>query len=108
MKSITVNNKEYEIYLSSNGVLKIEEMLGFKIQDINLDSVGFKELIILFSGVLYQKNKLTLEYTADLFDKFIEEGHTMQDVSNIISKEIENWSGKFNINNDSNNDNKKK
>jgi hypothetical protein len=108
MKTININNKEYEVYLSSNGIMRIEDLLGVPLQGLNLNVLGFKSMIILLNGILYQNNKLTLEDTADLFDTYISEGHSMNELTEIIKVEIGNWSGRLSKKNDNDELGKKK
>lgn len=105
---ININNQSYEIYLSSNGVIKIEDLLDSSLMNINLENLGFKTIIVLLCGCLYQKNKLTLNQTADLFDDIIESQlYSIESLVNIIKNEINRWSEKLKKNNENQNDKKK-
>lgn len=106
MKIFRVNGDEYEIYLSSNGVIRIEEEMGCSLYELDMSKIGFKGMIVLLYGVLWQRNKLTLEKTADLFDDWLEKNE-IADLGDIIKNEISAWSGKMNKNKNGNNDKKK-
>ena len=108
MKIFKVNGNEYEIYLSSNGVIRIEEELGCSIYDANTSKLGYKATIVMLYGILWQRNKLSLDAVADLFDEWIEI-HDSSELGVIIKGELQNWSGKMKKNKPSNsNDDKKK
>ena len=87
---------KYEVYLSSNGVILIEDLLGTPLQGMNLNNIGFKTMIVLLAGCLWQKNKLSLEETGDLFDELISsKQYTMQEISKIVNIELSKYFAKF-------------
>lgn len=92
MKYINIGNKSYEVYLSSNGVIMIEDLLGMSLAQLEGKSLGFKSIIIMLCGCLHQENKLSLEETGDLFDEMIKSGYSINDVNELIKTEIELWS----------------
>jgi len=107
MKIFKVNGNEYEIYLSSNGVMRIEEEMGCSLQQIDTSKVGIKSIIVLLYGVLWQRNKLPLEKVADLFDNWLE-NNDMAELGAIVKGEISAYSGKMKKNKSTNDDDKKK
>jgi hypothetical protein len=92
---IRVKDKEYEIYLSSNGVCKAEDE-GVSFMSIDISKVSYKTLIVLMYGCLYEKNNLTLRDVGNLIDEFLEdENNSLNDLAGIMKEEIKRWTGKF-------------
>jgi hypothetical protein len=92
-----VNNKEYEVYLSSNGVCNIEERTGDSI--LNLQSkLGFNTIRLLLWACLWEKNKLSVDEIGNLIDEWLRESqdHTFNKLSKIIVDEIKKWTATFN------------
>lgn len=95
-KYIVIENEKYEVYLSSNGMIMIEELLGNSFTNFKKENTGVKTIIVLLTGCLWQKNKLLLDEVGDLFDRMLESGdYKMPDVSQIINDEVERWSSKL-------------
>lgn len=93
---IIYNKNKYELYLSSNGVIKIEDLLGIGFSEINFKSVKIKNMIALLCGCLWEKNKLSLEETADLFDQVLEQKiYTLKELGEMIGIETSRWSEKL-------------
>jgi hypothetical protein len=92
-KYINIGNNNYEVYLSSNGVIMIEDLLGMSLAQLEGNKLGFKSIIVMLCGCLWQKNKLSLDQTGDLFDEMVKSGrYQINDVNEIIKTEIECWS----------------
>lgn len=106
MKIFKVNGNEYEIYLSSNGVIRIEEEMFCSLHELNMSKIGFKGMIVLLYGVLWQRNKLSLENVADLFDDWLE-NNDIAELGQIIKGEISAWSGKMKKKSSADDDKKK-
>lgn len=102
MNKWIINGKEkLEVYLSSNGIIMVEDLIGSSISGIDFKKVGIKTIISLLCGCLWEKNKLTLEETANLFDQLLDNNlYTVSELSVILGDEIKKWSSK--LNNDSN------
>lgn len=92
---IRVKGNEYEIYLSSNGIIRIED-LGINFANLNLKSINYSTIIKLLYGCLWEKNKLTLDEVGNLFDEYLDdENNSLKTISGILKEEIERWSNKF-------------
>lgn len=107
MKIFKVGMEEYEIYLSSNGVIRIEQEMQCGLQELDMKKIGFKAMMVLLYGILWQRNKLSLERVTDLFDEWIE-SNEMSELGVIIKNEIQLWSSKMKKKSNSNNEDKKK
>jgi hypothetical protein len=96
MKIFRVNNEEYEIYLSSNGMCLIEDMLGVPFQSLDLTKLGYKSIVILLYGMLWQKSRLSFEKVNDLLDDWLSnENNDMKKLGSIVRDEIEKWASKI-------------
>jgi hypothetical protein len=96
VKIFRVNDKEYEIYLSSNGMCLIEDMMGVPFQSIDLTRIGYKSMVILLYGILWQKSRLSFESVNDLLDDWLSnENNDMKKLGSIVKDEIEKWASKI-------------
>lgn len=106
-KFIRINNEAYEIYLSSNGVILIEDLLGIPLTQLDVKNIGFKTSLVMLTGCLYQKNKLSLNEVCDLFDRLLQSNeYSINDINKIIKDEILKWS--YSLKSTSNNEEDKK
>jgi hypothetical protein len=96
VKIFRVNDKEYEIYLSSNGMCLIEDMMGIPFQSLDLTKIGYKSMVILLYGILWQKSRLSFESVNDLLDDWLSnENNDMKKLGSIVKDEIEKWASKI-------------
>lgn len=87
---------KYEVYLSSNGVMLIEDLLDTNFANIDLQNLKFKTIIVMLCGCLWEKNKLSLEETANLFDEILDNGlYDMKSLSDLIGLEVTRYSKKL-------------
>lgn len=101
--TFTVNNKEYKCRLTARACVELEKRLGENPLNVfikvansegNLPELG-NLITILHASLQSMEHNITLEKTYDIYDEFVDEGHTMMDLIPIIL-EIFKVSGFFN------------
>lgn len=96
--TIEIGGKEYECRLTTKNLLKAEERLGVNPLSvfINVSYSGdlpkLKDMLILFHESL--PHGITFDDACDIYDKYLEEGHSFVDFVNEIM-EIMKASGLF-------------
>lgn len=71
-KSVTIElDKARNLRYGINALVKIEEMTGRKITELDLDKVGMKDLrTIVYAGLVHEDKTLTPEKVGDLIDEY--------------------------------------
>jgi len=109
---LRVNDREFEIYLSSNGAIKIEEELDCSFSDIREHKLSYKSMIVMIYGCLWERNKLTLSQVCTLMDEYLKT-QKLSELSRMVNSELIRFAGVLNkssneIENDENEEDKKK
>lgn len=86
---ITVNGKEYKLRMTLRGFVELENK--FKRNPINSlmamqenEFPPVTDIIAILWGMLIKYNKINYADTIDLFDNYLEEGHEIKDLVNVI------------------------
>lgn len=95
MKIFRVKDKEYEIYLSINGLTKIEEQIDKPFWDIDLNRLDFRSVRAILYGMLWEKNKFGISDVGILIDNYLLE-NDLKSLGTIIRDEINLWSNMAN------------
>jgi len=86
--TITIGGKEYECRLTTKNLLKAEERLGtnpltlFMTINTTGELPSMKSLLVLFHESL--PSNIKFDEACDLYDKYLEEGHSFVDFINDI------------------------
>ncbi len=71
-KGVTIQlDKPRTLRYGINALVKIEEILGRPIMNLDLENLGVKELrVILYAGLCNDDKSLTIEQVGDLIDEY--------------------------------------
>lgn len=84
----TVGNKEYKLHLSTRNVVMLEKQLGCN--PLMIFGTGdriptVEEMVnVLYASITKYNHGITLNDTFDIFDAYLEDGHTITDFIQVI------------------------
>jgi len=101
-----VRNKEYEIYLSINGLVRVEEALNISFYQIDLDQLNFRSVRAILYGMLWEKHRIGMDDVGQLIEEYLEENN-LKSIGILVRDEINLWSKKANKNMEESSEEKK-
>ena len=96
--TLTVGGEEHKLRLTISTTMAIEKRLGKSLYSA-LESINdnmIETMTVILWGALQQFNtNITFEKAADIFDRYIDEGHSVEDMMDVLN-EMFTVSGFFN------------